>query len=177
MRFTCLSLGFVVLLLTTLFVEPVEVMQPSAPTGGTLLFESSWENTTDLGCSPAALLDKVWEDYGGSGACSGSVHDADVVDDVAHGGSRSLRITQKPGKDGAEKYNGTDFRMQKKFGEQTDVTLVGWLRYDANYRWAGADHKIFILTDEALRAQNVYINLRGGSDSTHARLCAVVHAG
>jgi hypothetical protein len=171
-RLTGLTLAFATLLLTTLFVEQAAVMQPASSTGGNLLFESSWENTTELGCSARALLDTVWEDYGGSGACNGTVHDADIVDDVAHGGRRSLRVTQKPGKDGAEIYNGTDFRIQKKFGEQTDVTLVGWLRYDASYRWAKADHKIFIFADDALRAQNVYINFRGGSDNAHARLCA-----
>jgi hypothetical protein len=172
MRFTWLSVACALLLVATLFVTRAIVMQPPAPAGGSPLFASSWENTTELGCSAAALLDKVWDDYGGSGACSGAVHDADIVDDVAHGGMRSLRVTQKPGKDGAEVYNGTDFRIQKKFGPQTDVTLIAWVRYDTNYRWARADHKIFIFTDEALRAQNVYINLRGGTDGTHARVCA-----
>jgi hypothetical protein len=84
-------LAFTVLLLTTVLVEHAAVMQPGQPagaTGGTLLFASSWENTTELGCTPPALLDTAWEDYGGSGGCSGSVHDADIVNDVAHGGTR-----------------------------------------------------------------------------------------
>jgi len=137
------------------------------PGGEGLLFASGWDSTAATGCNFEALIDGVWDDYGGSGACNGSVHDADIVTDVAHDGARSLRVTQKPGF-----INGTDFRIVEMFGPQTDVTLIAWVYYSPNYRWASADHKIFIAMDPDQTAQNVYINYRGGSDARHARLCA-----
>jgi hypothetical protein len=139
-----------------------------------LLFESGWENTTAVGCNELALLDTVWDDYGGSTACAGAVHDADVVDEMAFDGARSLRVTQKPCPTGpgtcAADFNGTDFRIVKVFGNQSEVTLLVRVRYDANYRWASADHKIAIFTDEAQTAQNVYLNTRGQPDGQHARV-------
>ena len=133
---------------------------------GTPLFRSGWDNTTELGCTFNALIDGVWDDYGGSTACSGTVHDADVVNNVRLDGTRSLRVTQKPGY-----INGTDFRIVKMFGDRSALTIVGWVYYSPNYRWASADHKIFITMDPAQTRQNVYINYRGGSDPQHARLC------
>jgi hypothetical protein len=135
--------------------------------GADLLFASGWDNTTDLGCTFTGLIDNAWDDYGGSTACSGDVHDADVVDDIHHDGARALRVTQKPGG-----INGTDFRIGKQFGTQAEVTILGWVYYAPNYHWADADHKIFITMDNVPMAQNVYINYRGGSDPQHARLCA-----
>lgn len=145
---------------------------PPAPVNGQLLFTSSWE--TALGCNRTALFDSgAWGDYGGSGACDGAVHDADVVSDVFKVGKQSLRITQKPPPAGfVGVWNGTDFREVRTFASRPDVTLVAWLRYDANYHWASADHKIFIFTASDGATPNVYINYRGGTDAKHARLCA-----
>jgi hypothetical protein len=140
-----------------------------------LLFESGWENASETGCDTTALIDGVWDDYGGSSACDGPVTDAAIVNDVFEAGSRSLRVTQKPCPTGPgtcdATYNGTDFRIVKTFGDQAEVTLVGWVRYDENYRFATGDHKVFIFTDAEQTAQNVYVNLRGQSgDPTHARI-------
>ena len=134
---------------------------------GTPIFRSGWDNTTELGCNFTALIDGVWGDYGGSTACSGTVHDADVVNDVRFDGTRSLRVTQKPGG-----INGTDFRIGQVFGDRAALTIVGWVYYAPNYHWASADHKIFITLNAQQTEQNVYINYRGGSDPKHARLCA-----
>lgn len=145
---------------------PDPVPDPTPTPSGKLLMASSWETAT--GCNGPALFDSgAWGDYGGSGACSGSVHDADVVSDVYKVGKNALRITQKPGG-----VNGTDFREIRTFGNQTDVTLIAWLRYHAAYHWANADHKIILFMDGTGNSPNVYINFRGGSDAKHGRLCA-----
>lgn len=143
---------------------PVPDPTPTPIPTGRLLFTSGWES--GLGCGPALLDAGAWADYGGSGACSGSVHDADVVADVAKLGAHSLRITQKPGG-----VNGTDFREIRTFGNQSEVTLIAWLRYHSAWHWANADHKIFLFMDASGNQPNVYINQRGGSDPKHARLC------
>lgn len=139
---------------------------------GKLLMSSSWETAT--GCNGPALFDSgAWSDYGGRGACDGTVHDADVVSDVFKVGTHALRITQKPGAStSTDIYNGTDFREVRTFGSQTDVTLIAWLRYHAAWNWASADHKVFIFTASDGATPNVYINERGGADAKHARLCA-----
>lgn len=148
---------------SNVIIEKIPLSPPPTPAGN-LLFSSSWENAA-LGCG-AGLLDGVWADYGGSGACDGTVHDADIVSGIAKLGTKSLRVTQKPGG-----INGTDFRIvSRSFGAQAELTAIFWVRYDPNYHWASADHKIVLLMGGD--SQNIYINYRGGSDATHPRLCA-----
>jgi len=147
----------------------VVVVIPPPPPPTSLLFASGWQNTTEVGCTYAGLIDRVWDDYGGSGACSGTVHDADIVTNVWADGGRSLRVTQKPGF-----INGTDFRIVKVFGAQTEITAVWKVFYSPNWRWASADHKIVIFTDAQATAQNVYVNWRGGRDAQHARVAVHV---
>jgi hypothetical protein len=76
-------------------------------------------------------------------------------------------VTQRPGEQ-----NGTDFRIVKPLPSPADATFVWWVRYDNNYRWANADHKILITGS----SQTLYINYRGGVDPSHARVVVSVTA-
>jgi hypothetical protein len=152
-------------------------MTTPPPPPASLLFQSGWETGPD-GVFPRCDFDVLidgpvgslsrWDDYGGSGACSGTVHDADVVTNVTHDGGRALRVTQKAGN-----INGTDFRMVKNIGSQSSATHTMWVYFDPAWRWASNDHKMWIWLDGSCTAQNVYINTRG-NDPTHARIAVHV---
>lgn len=145
---------------------------PPPSTDAALLFSNGWDLQRELGCNANTLnlLDnRSWNDYGGSGACSGTVHDADIVSDVTADGGFALRVNQKSGNQ-----NGTDFRIVKTLGSQTEITSTFKVRYSDSWRWANGDHKIVIFTDAQATAQNVYINWRGGTSSSRGRVAVHV---
>lgn len=130
-------------------LSSIVVAQSSVP----LFFESGWENQVGLACGPADLLDasgsagSEWGAYGGSNGC--------VVNTEKHDGSRALQVTHTP--DGS--INGPAFRIERFFGDRSEVYVRWWVKYSNNWVWGNNQHKVAILGPVG-NAQNIYFNVQ-----------------
>lgn len=138
---------------------------PPPQASSALLFQNGWERSTETRCNEESIMDGgAWDAAGGANLCP--ANEAGIDTNVFLDGRRSLRVTQYPGRQ-----NGTDVRVVKMFGAQTDITFIGSTRYAEDFRFARGDQKNWIFMDAQQTLQNVYANFRGGRDPKHARVC------
>lgn len=140
----------------------------STSSSAAVLFLSGWEdsstNISDCSGGPNdALMDLgVWDDYGpGAGSVCAATPDIAQLSTVErHSGSRSLQVHFKNGDGG----NGPDFRIVNALGgNRTNTYFREYIKWDANWKWAGSDHKTVIFGGGGQSTQDVYFNIRGNN--------------
>lgn len=149
--------------------SPRQLGQSTSPQPGPApadaIFADNFE-AHQAGCGMDQLLGGLWEDFGPAVGPTCAANLAAIVTDQAYDGTKSLRVTQYPGKQ-----NGTDFRIVKTIGDRSDVWVRYAVRYAPDFRFATADHKTLIFMDQAQAAQNIYINIRGtAGDPSRGRI-------
>lgn len=131
-----------------------------------IVWQDGWENAAGTTCNNTGTsTDNImdagnWNEYGPSSTCTDNPPITTLSTTEHNSGNRSLQVHFQTG-DGA---NGPDFRMNKVLAggaNRTDTYFREYIKWDANWQWAGADHKTAIFGSGNEASQDVYINVRG----------------